>query len=137
MLDIITSLIWICHYACVTFSKSCVSTQFQNHHFPLWYQNDTVFVLFGLVYPHRGLLGYPLLASVLPRHGTCHPDNLASHPVPHFTSFSPFFRCNNPNPSFNHIFQIYLLNMLNQPHFSKHSCLIQQFRSTYFMQNHC
>jgi len=118
MLDIITRLLWICKYARVTFSKSCVSTQFHNHHFASCCWNDTVFISCGLVYRRQGLLGNPLLGSIIPGCGTCHTDKLASHPIPHVATISPFFF-----PVIilalllNHIFKIRLLNMLNHPHF--------------------
>jgi len=134
-MDLITSLIWICHYEHATFSKSCVSTQFQNHHFPLaseWYNFRYMWT--GL--PSSWSSRAPTSGAVFPRCGTCHPDKLPSHRVPHIISFPPFF-------STLIILAILSITYLKSPFkyaksspFSKHSFLIQQFHSIRFMQYH-
>ena len=40
--------------------------------------------------------------------------------------FPLFFHCHHPSPSFSITYLNSALNMLNHPHFSKHSCLNQQ-----------
>jgi len=101
--------------------------------FSPWHRNDTVFILYGPVYPRHGLLGYLLLGSVLPSRGTCQPE-LPSSPPHHF--FFLFFHCNHPSSSFNHIFK-FTFKYVKSPLFvSKCLCLNHQTHSLWCIYPH-
>ena len=97
--------------------------------FPPCHRNDMVFISCGLVYPYQGLLGSPLLGSIIPKCGT-YIDKLPSHPVPHVVTISFFFSHHHPSPSFNHIFKFTFKYMKSPLFISKPLCLNHQTHSS-------
>ena len=85
-----------------------------------------IFSVLGPSLPSYSIFSLGRSGPVLDRFTTL-PNNVHIH----FFSY-----CNHPSSSFDHVFKIHLLNMLNLHHVSKHSCLIQQFHLTQFIQNH-